>query len=404
MIPVVIDRPYQFVPPKPGTFWLRCVQPFLPWWLKRSWGIHQIEFRGGERLADAFRAGQSVLLAPNHARPCDPFVIGLLPLRLGRPCHFVAAWHVFVNSGRLNAWVLPRVGAFSIHRWGMDRESLKASIQILAEGRRPLMLFPEGMITRANDRLGPLLDGTAFIARSAARRRTDDAKGPVAVMPVAIRYLFGGDLRRSVEPVLEQIERRIGWQPQGNKPLTDRIQKLGDGLLSLKEVEYLGRVQAGSVRGRLRSLIEAMLNPMEVEWFRSGQSGPVVERVKKLRTAVLPKILEDQLASPERERLWRQIADCYLAQQLDCYPEDYFAAPLSQDRVLETVERFEEDLTDRARIHGPLKAVVQFDEAIPVDPGGGRSGDDALTAQLETRLRTMLAELQTECSPYVERP
>jgi hypothetical protein len=116
-------------------------------------------------------------------------------------------------------------------------------------------------------------------------------------------------------------------------------------------------------------LIEAMLNPMESEWLRARQSGPVVERVKKLRTAILPKLLEDQMAEPERERLWRQIADCYLAQQLDCYPGDYLAPPRSQDRILETVERFEEDLTDTARIHGPLKAVIQFDDAIPVDPG-----------------------------------
>lgn len=401
MIPVVVDKPYRFVPPYSGTFWLRCVRPLLPWWLRRSWGIDRIEFRGSEKLKAAFDAGQSVLLAPNHARPCDPFVIGLLPLRFGRPCHFVAAWHVFTNSGRFNAWVLPRVGAFSIHRWGMDRESLNAAIQILAEGRRPLMLFPEGMITRANDRLGPLLEGTAFIARSAARRRESDG-GAVVVMPVAIRYLFAGDLRGRIEPVLSEIERRLSWQPQEQRALVDRILKVGNGLLTLKEVEYLGHAQTGSLTDRLQLLINAVLSPIEMEWCRGALNGPVVERVKKLRTAILAKLLEEELAEPERERLWRQIADCYLAQQLDCYPGDYLARPLTQDRILETVERFEEDLTDTARIHGPLKAVIQFDDPIRVDPGAGRAGDDALMTLLQERMRAMLANLQTECSPYFE--
>ena len=81
----------------------------------------------------------------------------------------------------------------------MDRESLKASIQILAAARRPLLIFPEGHITRTNDRLGPLLEGTAFIARSAARQRAEQTPpGAVVVHPVAIRYLFLGDLAKSV--------------------------------------------------------------------------------------------------------------------------------------------------------------------------------------------------------------
>ena len=33
------------------------------------------------------------------------------------------------------------------------------------------MIFPEGVITRGNDRLGYVMDGVAFIARTAARAR-----------------------------------------------------------------------------------------------------------------------------------------------------------------------------------------------------------------------------------------
>ncbi len=39
------------------------------------------------------------------------------------------------------------------------------------------------------------------------------------------------------------------------------------------------------------------------------------------------------------------------------------------------VERFEDDLTDQTRVHRPLSAVVQVDEAIEVSPQRERGGD-----------------------------
>src|SRR5439155_9102266 len=135
---------------------------------------------------------------------------------------------------------------------------------------------------------------------------------------------------------------------------------VGGALLALKEIEYRGEVRPGPFRDRLRSLSEAILSPLEMEWFKSPGRGAVVERVKKLRTAILPDLIEKDLSPADRDRRWRQLADCYLAQQLDCYPGDYLAPPTTAERILETVERFEEDLTDQVRTHRPLKAVIEI--------------------------------------------
>ena len=56
--------------------------------------------------------------------------------------------------------------------------------------------------------------------------------------PVAIRYFFLGDLEQSLEPVLEEIERRLSWRPLSGKPMKERIIKVGEALLTLKELEY----------------------------------------------------------------------------------------------------------------------------------------------------------------------
>ena len=71
MIPVVTDRPYRFIPPRTGTFWVNRVTRHLPRYLRRSWGVDSIEYRGSEHIEASRRAGHGVMLAPNHARPCD---------------------------------------------------------------------------------------------------------------------------------------------------------------------------------------------------------------------------------------------------------------------------------------------------------------------------------------------
>ena len=62
---------------------------------------------------------------------------------MGSPVHVMASWHLFMQS-RVQRWVLQHAGVFSVYREGMDRDALKCAIQILVDGRRPLVLFPEG--------------------------------------------------------------------------------------------------------------------------------------------------------------------------------------------------------------------------------------------------------------------
>ena len=182
--------------------------------------------------------------------------------------------------------------------------------------------------------------------------------------PVMIRYVFDGDLHGAIDGVLDTIERRIGWQPQRNIEVVHRVRKLGDGILSLKEAEYLDYAKSGPLTPRVKALIEAILQPMEEKWLKTRGEGPVVERVKRLRSAFVPAMTALHATAEERERGWDYESRCYLAQQLDCYPPDYLAEPTTAERILETVERYEEDLTDAVRTHRPLRAIVEFDDAL----------------------------------------
>jgi len=57
------------------------------------------------------------------------------------------------------------------------------------------------------------------------------------------------------------------------------------------------------------------------------------------------------------------------------------------------VERYEEDLTDAARPHPPIHAVISVGQAIEAAPTRDRSADtDPIATELRRQLETMLEE------------
>src|SRR5256885_1713734 len=108
---IVIAQPYRFVPPYHSRFWTPLFALYLPRYLKRFHGVTDIEFRGVEHLQQSLAAGHGIILAPNHSRICDPMVLAVLARRVRQPFFFMSSWHVFMQ-GRLQSWVLRRMGAF----------------------------------------------------------------------------------------------------------------------------------------------------------------------------------------------------------------------------------------------------------------------------------------------------
>lgn len=396
---IVVDQPYRFIPPFRSAFGTRLLVRFLPGYLRRSHGVRRIDLQGVEHLRRSVGAGHGILLAPNHCRPSDPMILHHLGAAVGRPPYTMGSWHLFKQSA-LQTFQLRLAGVFSVYREGMDREALKCAIGILADARRPLVLFPEGVISRTNDQLNSLMDGTVFIARNAAKQRAAQTPpGKVVIHPVAIRYFFEGDLAKSLSPVLEKIEKRLSWKPQSHLALLDRIIKVGEALLTLKEIEYFGKPQSGELKQRLTSLIDHLLVPLELEWLRGKREGNVVARVKSLRGAILPDMVGGDMPEPERTRRWRQLADLYLAQQLFFYPPGYFSPEPTPEKLLETVERFEEDLTDQVTVHQPIRAVIDVGEAIEVNPVRDRGAEgDPIMAKIREELETRLAALKEKRS------
>jgi len=388
---IVIDKPYVPVPPYRGRAWARVLAWYMPRLLHKKFGVARIDCLHADRLAGSIAAGHGVILAPNHCRDEDALVLGSLSRAVGRPFFIMASWHVFMQD-RLQAFLLRRGGAFSVYREGIDRGAVNTAVEILHAAERPLVIFPEGMISRANDRINPLLDGTALIARTAAKKRAkDNPPGKVVVHPLAVRYRLQGDIEASATKLLDEIETRLTWRKQSQLPLLERVRKVAWALLTLKEQEYLNEAQTGDAAGRLARLQNAILEPLEDEWTGGRHDQDAAARVKRLRAAIVPDLASGELSEAERQRRWRHLEDAYLVMQLWNYPPDYVADNPTPERIMETLERFEEDLTDKCRVHGELHATLTVGTAIEVATGReSRDAADPLMVEIESQLAGML--------------
>jgi len=398
---VLIEKPYEFVPRIKANWPQRwyCKLGLYKRTLSRLQGVVKFDCRNVDRLQKSLADGHGIIVTPNHPRMADPLVMCEVARLV--PCNFyaMASWHLF-NQDWMTTWMVRLMGAFSVNREGLDRQAVDHAIDILQTAERPLMIFPEGTTSRTNDQLMALMEGPAFIARTAAKRRAKQG-GKVVAHPVGIKYVFEGDLDKTCDKVLAKLEKLLTWRPDSSAPLVDRVIKVGNALLTLKELQHGIDTPQGNHRERQTTLVNQLLVPLEQEWLGKQKDDGIAIRIKNLRLKIFPEMTRNKLSTEERQRRWKQLEDTYLAQQVDCYPENYVVGHPSTDRILETVEKFEEDFTDSCTIHGQLKAIIDICEPIEVSPARVRGvSEDPLMTQIRERLEAKLSELQKESRPY----
>ena len=159
----------------------------------------------------------SVLIVSNHISLVD---IPLLGISFGRKVIFMAKKELF--RFRFLNYFMRILGSFPVHRGRLDREALRQSLQVLADGMA-LVIFPEG--TRSNSaRLRPAFSGSALVA----------LRSGVPVLPVGIAGTekfksVGGMLRRP--QVTVNIGRPFYLPPINSRPTKVELAKLADFIM-----------------------------------------------------------------------------------------------------------------------------------------------------------------------------
>jgi 1-acyl-sn-glycerol-3-phosphate acyltransferase len=383
-----IRKPPRHWAPRLSPWWIRMWRPLTKHAQLAKERLLQIEVRGLEHLRQALAQGHGVLITPNHASHADCFAVYEPAALLDKPFYIMTAWQVFQRGNWIKRLALAHHGCFSVDREGTDLEALRRAVDLLASSGNPLVIFPEGEIYHCNERITPFREGPAAIALLAAKK----ASRPVVCIPCGIRYYYVDDPTPQLLTLMDALERRIYWRSRPDLALPQRIYRFAEGVLALKEVEYLGHASSGPLPRRIAEFTEFLLGAMEIRYGIAHADATVPERVKALRQYAIKRLDDLPPGDAARRQIETDLDDIFLVIQLFSYPGDYVAARPSIERMAETLDKFEEDVMEAevTAIRGTRRATVALGEAIPVTPNRGKDAAASLTRLLESRVQALL--------------
>lgn len=386
-----VRTPPRWWAPRLNRFWIWFWRPFRRRRQLREQQLHGIELRGVGHLERVLGGDRGVLITPNHPGSADPYILYHLADRVKSPFYFMTAWQLFWHIHPLGRLALQHHGAFSVDREGTDLRAYKQAVEVLSSSPYPLVIFPEGEVYHISDRLTPFREGPATIALSAAKR----AKRPVVVVPAAMKYHYTEDPTPELLRLMNALEEEVFWRPRPDLPLGERIYRLAEGLLALKELEYFGHTASGDLPERISALTDFVLSGLEKVHGGAPNDSTTPERIKTLRQRILKQMERLPEDDAGRKPYQDALDDLFLVVQLFSYPGDYVAEEPSIERIAETLDKFEEDVIGdglrSAAIRAARRATLALGEPIPVEPSQDRRGASAaLTALLEERVQSLL--------------
>jgi hypothetical protein len=382
------EKPPRWWGPKLSPFWVRVSRPFRRWVQVHTQRLIQIEVHGLEHLKQAIDAGDGVLITPNHSGHSDAIVMYYAADLLAKPFYFMTAWQVLGLNNIVRRTLFRLHGCFSVDREGTDLRAFKQAIEILQSKPNPLVIFPEGEVYHLNERVTPFREGPATMALAAAKR----AERNIVCIPCGIRYHDLEDPTSELLKVMDQLEQEMFWRPRPELPLQQRVYQLAEGLLALKELEFLGRTCEGSIPDRVANLSNGILNGMEERYGISSTGSTVPERVKACRQRVIKELADLPDDSTQRREYHNDLDDLFLVVQLFSYPGDYVSESASVERLAETLDKFEEDVLGKqtATFRGTRQATITFGEPIPVSADRKKGAGGELTRLLENSVQSLL--------------
>ncbi len=367
---------------------MKAWTPFRRLQQVHQYRLREIDVQGIEHAEQAIAKRHGLLITPNHPGHADSFLLWEALVRLKRRCYVMTAWQVFAMAKRWERLLFQQHGCFSVDREGTDLRAYRQAVKVLAETSDPLAVFPEGDVYHLNDRVRPFREGTGSMALAAVKR----SGRPVSWIPCAIRYRYVQDPTPELEQVMTRLEQRLHWRPRPDLPLSARIYRFAEGMLKLKEIEYLGRATNGSLPERIEALGNEILGRIEDRVQLGSIPETLPLRVKELRQYVIARLREMPEDDPQQTQFANDLEDLFFVVQLYSYPGDYVAENATIERMAETIDKFEEDFLDlpTANIRGARRGVITFGEPIVVSEPGCRSVARKLTQLAEHRVQELL--------------
>jgi len=395
-----------FRPPRLHLPTLRLFQALLPALLRRFCGVVAVDIAPEDIQRLQALAGERLLLTPNHPTNDDPALLFALSQAAGIPFHYLACRETFDGLGGFYGRLIQRLGAYSVVRGTADRESFRATRQILAAPAGKVVIFPEGEMHSQNDTLLPFHAGVVQLAFWALEdlRKAGDMTASISLLPVALRYEFTQDMTRPIADSLDRLERAVCPSDAEMGDAYARLRRIGVRMLETLEAEYGLKGKSAEdetdLTPRLIALKAMMLDRAAgLIGIALPPDATQPERMRLLINSVYA-VTHDEAAekrSPYQARVHRQqaeraaplLSDLNRVANWIAVQDNYVRAHPSPERMADTLRRLEIEAFGQASLHGPRRAHIRLGDPIPL-----ASCYDAYRADKKATLARVTHELE----------
>ncbi|MCY2943714.1 MAG: lysophospholipid acyltransferase family protein [Planctomycetota bacterium] len=380
-------EPYRFIGPEESTWFIDLFRHITPYYYPWALNLKRWSFPGLEHLKESYQKNAGILLCSNHQSGMDPLLLGKLAEASGRWIHFITSHHL-LKEGEILGEVIRRLGGYSIFRDGPDLVSVKKTIELLREGKRAVLVFPEGTYYKQNDRIGPLLEGTGLILRKALQKATR----PIVIHLIAVKYWFLEDPMPSLRLKWSRLEKEWGLL---DASLEDDLTRL-EAILSKGIERLLGKEAKTCLQpGRLGSgdfdtaLGQMVAKHFEVKPISDGDTkGPTWSAIRKLRQGLIKDLVRTAGFPKEEEEIQEKLSMLLKWENVTSLSMGYVREKPTVERIWETFARLEEALTDcESTFPVPVEVVLSVSKGIDLSPQARPLDLDPQNGEFGSRLR-----------------
>lgn len=403
-------KPRSFYAPNPNSLVIGLVQRGISGSIRRKLRVTHVEISDDDLARLKGLQGKRCLLTPSHSGGWEPHIMMCLSTMLDDYFYFVAALEVFEQSA-VNRWVMPRLGCYSILRGTVDRASFSMTRKILAEGKRWLVIFPEGEAVGQNGMLVPFQQGVfqlAFKGLDDARETNPQAE--LYCVPIAIKYIYEQDMTSEMQQSLTRVEQRLSLGDDGcPADLHARLRRVCEAVLAANEKARGVKPPADSTMDdRIQHIKQQTIEKLEYQFDINPQMKQMpLDRIRTLFNAVDRIVLDEpptstyeQQLHTERVRMARATYDeLWRLLKFVAVYDGYVTESLTVERFMDILALLEYEVLGIRRVWGPRKAMVRVGDPVNLadrwdDYSADRRATTAsVTADLENQVRDMLTAI-----------
>lgn len=371
---------------------------------KRIAGIKNISIECAPGMDIANVLASPALIVANHPTDMDPILLRTLGSSVGVRFNYLACREGFDGLHGAWGWAAQRIGALSIVRGTVDRDSFRFTTNLWVEDSARIVVFPEGEVGAFNDKLLPFHDGIFQLLLLASDKRVNAGATPIGIVPVGIRYTLIND---HVAELLDASKRLcVATGAQASPNLIDNLKNLASIVITRLEQEYgLQSKSETTTQERITALQSAVLSRIHAATGRPipehGDlhdlmriSANIIEDAIDIHSA--PETLFDRrLAEQRRQRAIGLQADIDRLQNWLAIEDGYATAGGNQDHAYELIRHFETEVFGDVRTRIPRNATVQVGARIEMSQIDGFA---SLPKRQQVRtLRQLAVDAVSDC-------